>query len=80
MSQTAAEVSVLSLVVLRGRGVGDRRMQLGARPPPWEHASLPGAVLFLGIDCRCQDQRGNNETRVNSSFSEHLKGAGLNRN
>lgn len=62
--QAGAEVTVLSLFVLRG--VGDRRMLLTARPARWEHASLPGAVSLLGIDCRCQDQRGNNETGVKS--------------
>lgn len=42
--QAGAEVTVLSLFVLRGRGVGDKRMLFTARPPRWERASL-----FLGL-------------------------------
>lgn len=42
--QAGAEVPVLSLFALRGRGVGDKRMLFTARPPRWEHAGL-----FLGL-------------------------------
>ena len=67
VTQAGAEVPVLSLFVLRGGGVGRQKNAVPCTSSTVGTCqSFPGAVSCLGIDCRCQDQRGNNETGVKS--------------